>query len=183
MLGHLLDVAKVGGGLLEHDGQEHVDRPLHVDLLAGVKDLLHHAQQVLDYLCFSIGEQIHEGSAVAGHDVGDEVGIVLDDLAQHGYAVVALNPVVAFDVVVDGQQQLLVEGGRLLQLGEVDVGHFDGAGAGVHAGYSNSNYNDIIICEVPSRLSPLFKNYPQCTQNHPTGPISANAPKCMLKPA
>lgn len=56
MLGHLLDVAEVGGGLLEDDGKEGVDGLLDVDLLAEVEYFLDHAEEILDYLCLAVRE-------------------------------------------------------------------------------------------------------------------------------
>jgi hypothetical protein len=59
-------------------------------------------------LGFAIGEQVHESIAILIDYVGDEVWLVLDDAPEHGYALVALNPVCALDVGVNGGEQLLV---------------------------------------------------------------------------
>lgn len=55
-LGHFLDVAEVGGGLLEDDGQEGIDSLLDIDLLPHVEDFVDHAQHILDDLGLAGGE-------------------------------------------------------------------------------------------------------------------------------
>ena len=58
--------------------------------------------------------------------------MVFNDLSHHRYAVMALNPICAFNIVIQGVQELLIESWRLLELAVVDVRHFNWAVSEVH---------------------------------------------------
>lgn len=58
--------------------------------------------------------------------------MVFNDLSHHRYAVVALNPICAFNILIQSVEQLLIEGWRLLELVVVDIRHFNRAVSEVH---------------------------------------------------
>lgn len=99
------------GCLLGEQPQERVHAPLQVHLAPQAEYFLQHHQDVLEQLRSGVGEQFQDCGAVLGEDVGDVLGIVLADGADHSDTLVAFLPI-AFDEGVELLEECLVEFGR-----------------------------------------------------------------------
>ena len=101
--------------------------------MSHVKNFLDESKDVLVDLSFAVVEEVEEGVTVPGDNIRDVLRIEFIDLPDHGDTLMALGPVIAFDKVVDLVEEVLVEGGRLWKLLEIDFRHFDRLIIGIHA--------------------------------------------------
>lgn len=129
-MGKLFHQPKLKSGLFYDDWQEGVDCFLHAHFLPVGEYFAKQPHDVFGELRPVRHGDVHElrrvsevVAEVPGEEVWEAERMLLNDPAQHGDAFVNVDPELRFDVLVDLEHELLIEGRRRGKHLEVDVGH------------------------------------------------------------